>query len=66
MSGPLTPAQITVLREAPDKWALSFAHRSTIEALERRGLIETDCRGRYALDIYVRRTDAGRAAVEKA
>lgn len=66
MSGPLTPAQITVLREASDEWGRSYAHANTVEALERRGLIEAEYRGRFAMDLYVRRTDAGRAALGKA
>lgn len=61
----LTPAMVTVLNETPDAWSLSFANRHTLEALERRGLIETECRGRYALDLYVRRTPLGRAFLAK-
>lgn len=65
MSGDLTPAMVTVLREAPDDWRLSHANRHTLEALERRGLIETGFRARYALDLYVRRTPLGRAFLAK-
>lgn len=59
----LTSAQWTVLREATDLWAQSYANLGTISALEQRGLIEAQCRGRYGLSIYIRRTAAGRSAL---
>lgn len=59
----LTPAMLTVLREASDKWTRSYAHANTVEALERRGLIEAQWRGRFAMELYVRRTDRGRATL---
>lgn len=56
----LTPAMLTVLREAPDDhWGRSYAHAGTVEALERRGLLETSYRGPYATDLYVKRTAEG-------
>lgn len=60
MSAELTPAMHTVLREASDEWKLTHAHRNTVEALERRGLVEAQCRGRYGLDLFMRRTQSGR------
>jgi hypothetical protein len=57
----LTPAMLTVLSEAPDEWERSYANANTVLALEARGLIEADIRGRYGTDLYLRRTDAGRA-----
>lgn len=65
----LTPAMLTVLREAGDDWTRSHAHAGTVEALERRGLIEAEYRargpGRFILDLYVRRTDLGRELAGK-
>lgn len=61
MTAQLTPAMFTVLNEASDDWKRTHANLNTVEALERRGLVEAQCRGRYGLDIFMRRTDAGRA-----
>ena len=57
----LTPAMLTVLREAPaDHWGRSYAHANTVEALERRGLIEAKYEGRFAMDLFIRLTEDGR------
>lgn len=59
----LTPAQYTVLSEAKDEWTVSYANLNTVSALERRGLIESECRGRLGLNVFLRRTEAGRDAL---
>jgi len=58
----ITPAMLAVLRETSDTfWERSYAHAGTVDALERRGLLEAEYRGWFARELYVRRTDAGRA-----
>jgi hypothetical protein len=62
---PLTPAQWTVLSQIPrGDWSRSLANRNTIIALDERGLIESECRGRFALDVFVRLTPAGEAELD--